>query len=261
MPSAHPTTTITIFAMVAVLSSSPLDAQRVLGQVRDEASGTLVVGAVVTARTSNGEIVAYSLSDDLGEYALLLPDEGTYTFDAQAPGYGLRVAQDVSIGSRLPLLMHFELGPEPFELEGVNAEARARRMVDLELQRVGLGIDDVLEARIVTREEIAKHQASRDIGAILEWQNIAGTKIVRSRNFNTNNSPILCVAQARARTAMGLDRCSLTVLDGNPITLESALDIEPDNVESIVILTPVQATLVYGTTGGGGAVLIFTRTR
>lgn len=252
-------TSLVVITMLGV-NALELAGQRVLGQVRDEATGTLVVGAVVTARASSGDIVAYALTDDLGEYALSLPGHGTYTFDAQSAGYGRRVARDIGVEGELPLLMHFELGPEPIELEGIGAEVRVRRAIEDDLQRVGLSLSDVLEARIVTREEIAEQQSAKDIGAVLEWQNIAGARVVRSHNFNLNSSPILCVAQVRGRSLTG-DRCSLTVLNGNPITLESALDIAPDDVESMVILTPVQATLVYGTTGGGGAVLIYTRTR
>jgi len=249
-----------IVALIQLAATVDSQAQRVLGRVLDETTRTAIVGAVVTAKDQDGDIVAYGISDQIGEYALSLPAFGTYSFDAESIGYGRRIASDILVEDRLPLLMHFELAPRPIEVEGIEAETRRVRPIDLQLQRLGLGANEVDETRIVTREEIAARQTSRDIGAVLEWQNISGTKIVRSQNFSAGNSAILCVAQLRART-MGRDRCSLTVLNGTVIGLDAALMIDPDDLENIVILTPVQATLTFGTAGGGGAVLLYTRMR
>ncbi len=49
------------------------------------------------------------------------------------------------------------------------------------------------------------------------------------------------------------------MLNGVPIPGLQALDVDPETIESMAVLNPTEATVYYGTLGGAGAVLVWTR--
>jgi len=53
--------------------------------------------------------------------------------------------------------------------------------------------------------------------------------------------------------------CALVVWNGQPVSEVTAGSIPPMSLGAIVLLRPQEATLVYGTDGGNGAVLLFTQ--
>ena len=56
-------------------------------------------------------------------------------------------------------------------------------------------------------------------------------------------------------------RCALTVLDGIPVPPDVTESMDPKDLEAIIVLNPVEATLRFETVRGGGAALLFTRVR
>ena len=57
---------------------------------------------------------------------------------------------------------------------------------------------------------------------------------------------------------MGQSYCALIVFNGVPMGGQQALSIDPDAIESIAILAPLEATTFFGTVGGSGAILVWT---
>ena len=252
---------IALTTILAVSWPQSAQAQRALGQVVDAVSRTVVPGTLVTIRDGAGEMVGMAISDARGEYSISLPSTGPFNVSARAPGYQELAAESVRFDVELPTLLHFELDPDPLQLEGIEVELGAETRIARELAWLGLSAMELGE-RMVTRDEIEVRQTARDVGAVLEWQQISGLQIARTENtYGSNGPPMLCAYLARGRTAMGQQRCALTVLDGVPIATDVAEMIDPDNLEAIIILNPVEATQRFGTAAGGGALLLFSRVK
>ena len=114
--------------------------------------------------------------------------------------------------------------------------------------------------RWISREKIEAIPVKLDMGTIIERTSVVGTSVLRPENLTPGSDDIgLCVTFFRARTGVGWGRCALIVLNGIPIARPQALTIDPETIESMAVLQPVEATLFYGTLGGGGAVLVWTR--
>ena len=252
----------TIVVALILLGALPGTAlsQRAIGSVVDESSGALIVGAVITARNAHGDVVGLTTTDARGEYSLRLPQEGPYAFRVQAFGYVEIAASDLDLEPGLPTILRFEVEPEPVQLEGVEVDVAVERRLPAHIEALGLRAAD-LDERLVTREEIAARQSARDYGSVLEWQRIPGVNVARPQNATHGSFRFMCLYQMRGRLANGKDRCSLVVLNGTIIGLDAAAMIDPRDLENIVVLTPVEATRLYGTIAGGGAVLLFTRYR
>ncbi len=251
------------WAIAAAVLAFPADgtAQRALGQIVDQSTRTPVPGALVTVRDNSGELVGMSVSDSRGEYSIDLPHVGPFSVSARSPGYEQVSADGLTFSSDLPTLMHFELDPDPVRLEGITVEVGAETRIARELSILGLRPME-LGDRLVTRAEIEQRQTARDIGAVLEWQQIPGAQVARTENTYGSNGPgMLCVYLARGRTGSGKQRCALTVLDGLPVQPDVVEMLDPADLEAIIVLNPQEATVRFGTLGGGGAVLLITRVR
>jgi hypothetical protein len=87
-------------------------------------------------------------------------------------------------------------------------------------------------------------------GEVISWQGLAGVYVPLGT---------MCVTQQRGRTGAGHGRCALIVLDAAIVPMRWAELIDHHDLEAIVVLDPTEATTFYGTAGGGGAVLLWTR--
>jgi hypothetical protein len=63
----------------------------------------------------------------------------------------------------------------------------------------------------------------------------------------------------RTNSAEAVRRCALVVLNGSLISRERAIMIDPESIEAMAILVPREAATLYGSMGGVGAVLIWTK--
>ncbi len=261
MNPAYVTPAALVALLIAALAPSDTAAQRAIGQVLDQETRTVVAGALVTMRDGGGELVGMAISDGRGEYSIPLPGTGPFDVSTRAPGYREALAAGLMFDPDLPTLLHFELSPDPIQLEGIEIELGAETRIARELAWLGLRAVD-LGDRLVTRDEIEERQTARDIGAVLEWQQIPGARIARTENTYGSNGPgMLCVYLMRGRTAAGRERCALTVLDGIPVQPDVAEMMDPADLEAIIVLNPTEATQRFGTAAGGGAVLLFSRVR
>ena len=236
---------------------SSASSQTILGRVLDQVNEEPIGGVIVALVGSDGEQRLRVLSDSVGRFVLAPPEAGEYVLVTERFGY---------LETRSPLLalsmegeapLELMIIPEPIGLEGLEISVEERAAEELDL--MGLSPNS-LGNRWINRDEIDAIPIKRDMGVILERRAPAGMQIIRPQNLTPGSDNIgLCVAQQRARTATGQGTCSLVVLDGVPISGVQALDIDPDAIESIAILSPIQAVTFYGTLGGSGAVLVWTR--
>ena len=248
---------LVVTTSVAAVTPTPALAQTILGRVLDEVTERPVGGVVVRLVARSGQERTRTLSDSAGRFVVEPPEPGEYLLVTERFGYYETRSPLLALGTEGRAPLDLMVTPEPIGLEGleVSVEERAAE----ELQSMGLSVNS-LGNRWIDREKIEAIPVKRDMGSILERTAQAGLRVNRPENLTMGSDDIgLCVAILRVRTADGGGRCALVVLDGVPITGPGALDIDPDAIESIAILEPIEASTYFGTLGGGGAVLVWTR--
>ncbi|MDA0329258.1 MAG: carboxypeptidase-like regulatory domain-containing protein [Gemmatimonadetes bacterium] len=251
--------TCVVLGLVAILASSTASAvsgQTILGRVLDQVNEAPVAGAIVSLITRDGTERVKVLADSLGRFVLTPPEAGEYVLAASRFGYMDTTSPLLSLGVEGQAPLELMLSPEPFGLEGIEVSVEER--ASEELQSMGLSPNQ-LGNRWIDRKRIEEIPIKIDIGAILERTAQSNILIIRPANLAPGSDDMgLCVSLYRTRS-MGRGHCALVVLDGIPISGVQALDIDPDAVESIAVLEPMQSTTFYGTIGGSGAVLVWTR--
>ncbi len=246
--------------LVGLLTFSALPAsavgQTLLGRVLDQVNEAPIGGVIVSLVGRDGTERVRALSDSIGRFVIEPPEEGEYLLIAERFGYLETRSPLLALGLEGQAPIDLMMVPEPIGLEGL--EISVEEVASEELQSMGLS-PNALGNRWISRDKIDAIPVKRDIGVILERTSQTGMRIIRPENLTTGSDNMgLCVALSRARS-MGRGRCALIVLDGVPISGVQALDIDPSAIESMAVLEPIQATTYYGTIGGAGAVLVWTR--
>lgn len=242
---------------VGLAAAPALHAQTLVGRVLDQVNETAVGGAVVSLVNREGAERAQTVSDATGQFRLTPPEAGEYFLLVNGFGYTETRSPLLALGVEGTAPIDLMIAPEPIGLEGI--EVSVEEMAAEELNAFGLSPRD-LGNRWIDRSRIEAIPVKRDMGTILERTAIANTRIIRPENLTPGSDHMgLCVALTRARTGGGQGTCALIVLNGVPIGGPQALDIDPETIESIAVLQPAEATLYYGTRGGTGAVLVWTR--
>lgn len=249
------TTAVALCLPGFLLTSTPARtaAQVVVGRTTDEAFGSPLGLVAIHLLDTDEDVVGSALSDVSGAYELEIPEDGAYYVYADMLGYQpLRTPLlELSVSRRVTA--DFELRADPIGLEGLEVEVDAMERIERELASFGVRPDAIGE-RFVSPADIARRPTVRDFGYVLQWQSIAGMQIIRSDDlFPRPAQPWICV-RLRPRAD-----CAVMVLNGARVTLVTAYDIPANALRAIVVLTPEESTLLYGTDGGGGAVLLFTR--
>lgn len=259
MNRSAPHFVLAALALAALLLSAPghATAQTIVGQVLDQINEQPVGGVVVSLVGRSGEARVRTLSDSVGRFVLAPPEAGEYLLVTEHFGY---------LETRSPLLalttegqapIELLVAPSPIGLEGleVSVEERAAEQLDI----MGLSAN-ALGRRWIDRRQIDLIQVKRDMGTILEATSQSGIRVVRPENLTMGSENMgLCVSMQRARMAGGRETCALVVLNGVPISGVQALNVDPDAIESIALLVPTEAVTQYGTLGGSGALLVWTR--
>ncbi len=241
---------------VAALAPPALCAQTIVGRVLDDARGSPVAGAVVRLLDRGDHERATAMADSAGRFTLAPPKAGDYVLEAVRLGYERTRSPLLQLheGGSVPL--DLMMTPQPVGLEGleVTVEERAREM---------LGPLGLTPARLGTawmsRAFIDSIQVKNDVGTVLQRRAIPGIYVSHPENQKYATVKTLCVRFERARTGSGADTCALLILNGVHIDSVMALDIDPASLEAIAVLQPMEATTFYGTPGGHGAVLMWTR--
>jgi len=255
-PGRRPELAVLIGLLTFIALPASAVGQTLLGRVLDQVNEAPIGGVIVSLVGRDGTERVRALSDSIGRFVIEPPEEGEYVLVAERFGYLETRSPLLALGLEGQAPIDLMMVPEPIGLEGL--EISVEEVASEELQRMGLS-PNALGNRWISREKIDAIPVKTDMGVILERTSQAGMRIIRPENLTTGSENMgLCVALSRARR-MGRGSCALIVLDGVPISGVQALDIDPSAIESMAVLEPIQATTYYGTIGGSGAVLVWTR--
>lgn len=243
--------------------SAPIAAQSVDGVVLDELTRRAVPHAAVSLLDADGDDRAQTTTDERGRFVMSMPP-GEYRFVVEAVGY--RTLRSVLLRLGLDAVYPLELlvRPEPVEIEGLAVDVDSEEEL---LRSLGLR-PELLGRRVIRREAIAKRQSARDIGEVLEWEAPPGVTVVRLENAaalgiaetrRPSERLDLCVAFPRGTSFDGARQCALFALNGLAVPEDAIAMLDPEDVETIIVLTPPEASLLFGTGAYGGAVMIYTR--
>lgn len=246
-----------IALLVVSLGSAPRPgrAQAIEGRVVDEVRGTALGLAEVRLLTEDMRLVGSTLSDSLGRYGLTAPGPGAHRITADAIGYASLQSPLLSLAEGITYAIDLELRADPVELDALTVEVEALSAIRRDLRMFGVRLE-TLGPRFVGPEEIARRATAGDFAKVLQWQSIPGMRIARTDDLAEPppGPPTVCI-----QLVAGRGHCAAVVLNGAPVTQEAAYMLPTTNPRAIVVLSPDEATLLYGTGHAGGAVLLFTR--
>ncbi|NNL30010.1 MAG: hypothetical protein HKO77_03260 [Gemmatimonadetes bacterium] len=237
----------TISWMLGLAGGAGASAQVATGLVTDESTGVPVPGAEISLLDGSRDVGRRAVSDATGRYTIEAPAPGAYWVTADFLGYTRLESPLLNLEVERTVVVDFELPVDAIELEGLQVEAERDRELRERLRLYGVR-PEALGARWLRRTEIERWPTAEDFGVALRAQAIASVQV--SRGVERGGRPSVCVSYRRGG-------CALIVWNGTPVTPETAALIPPTSLESVVVLTPMEATLSYGTDGGNGAVLLF----
>jgi len=242
-----------LLSLALCAGAGPASAQTLTGRVLEEGRGTPVEGVAVSLLDRNGKHRAGTISDSLGHFTLRPPGAGEYVIEGTRIGYEptrspLLALKDGESTAALDLLMD----PSPIGIAGleVTVDDRAEDL----LQTLGHTPAD-LRNRWLSRATLAALPPTYGPSEAILANGVAGIEVGPSGGVVQG----LCVSFRRAQTFAGGGRCAKIVLNGGPVDAIDAANLSLDEIESIAILTPMDATTFFGGDGGGGVVLIWTR--
>lgn len=235
-----------LLSLGLLLPAAGARAQTISGHVTDQSTGEPVRGAMVSLLNAERDVTRRVVSDAAGRY-VVDAEPGEYWLVADLLGYERLESPLLRLDDDRTVTVDFELPVDAIELEGLEVEAERNEALRRRVRLWGVRPDD-LGTRWVDREQIERWQTAQDFGVALRAQAIPGVQVTRS--FEINGEPDVCV---RIRAG----GCALVVWNGQPVSPETAGLIPPLSLEAMVLLTPMEATLSYGTDGGNGAVLLF----
>lgn len=236
-------------------------AQSIVGRVVDEARGRPIVGAAVALVDEDGDEFSRTITDATGKFVVTPPEAGEYHLAAFSLGYlPVRtplIALTTEGMAEVDLLMQ----PAPIGLEGLEVSVDVSAEAASQLEIAGVSPAQ-LGNRWIDRAAVEAIPVKRDVGSVLEHQQIGGVRIIRPENMVPGSDPLgLCITNQRARTFAGQGRCMMGVVNGIPQSNQALLDLDPETVEAMAVLTPIEGSFMYGAQGEAGVVMIWTRRR
>jgi len=240
-----------LFALSIASASAPAAAQQISGTVTRTGSAEPIADAQVTLVDSTRGLAGYVRTDARGRYVLHAPAPGYYALLARRIGYAPKATSWILFEGRDTIAADLALDQAPVRLSGVTVEAerddlRSRVRRDFGLDPRAFGGKLLTPAMIEPRAT-----SSRNYIDLLATQNVTfirpGDVCVRSIR---PPFPCLMVFVDGMRVAWGEDRA----------VHEGARDmINPNEIESIVVFRPGEATTLFGTGAMGGVVVIYTK--
>lgn len=237
-----------ILLLMAASAPPAASAQTLSGRLLEEGRETPVAGAVIWLVDRDDRRRAEATSDSLGRFLLTPPEAGEYVVEAVRLGYATTRSPLFVMGVDGSVPFEIMMRPLPVGLEGI--EVSVEREAEELLRNFGL-TPATLRNRWIDRGDIDAMGMPGLPKDLIRWQNIAGVWVVEMDP--TQGVPELCVTFRRGTG------CALTVLNGVPISSVEAFYLDPQALEAVAILTPVEATTFFGTGAAGGAVLMWTR--
>ena len=235
------------FIMMCLVQLSFSQRRTLTGVVRDKSTNEPIPGVSILEKgASNGTV-----TNSVGEFTLQVNPESTIrvSFVGMIP-------QDIPIGNQNRMEILLEMGSE--ELGDVVVTALG---IKREKKALGYSVQDM------KGDEIRNANSTNIVSALSG--KIAGAQIINSSGQVGASSTI------KIRGNKSLDGMSqpLFVVDGTPIMNttndartsirtdfgNSAMDIDPANIESISVLKGPSATALYGSRAADGVILITTK--
>lgn len=249
-----------ILALNLVLPTTG-SAQSIVGRVIDEARGRPVVGADVALVDADGDEFSRTITDAGGKFVVTPPEAGEYHLAAFRLGYLPARTPLIALGTEGIAEVDLLMQPAPIGLEGLEVSVDVSEEAAAQLELAGVTPAD-LGNRWIDRAAVEAIAVKRDVGTVLEHQQIGGVRIIRPENIVPGSDPLgLCITNQRARTFTGAGRCMMGVVNGIPQTNEALLDLDPETVEAMAVLTPIEGSFMFGARGEAGVVMIWTRRR
>lgn len=237
-------------ALLAVLLPLAVGAQTIVGTVLEEGSDRPVGSALVSLVGAHGRRTAEALSDAAGRFSLKPGSEGEYVIVASRLGYEEFRSPLLALTREGSVEMDLLMRAMPLGLEGLEVSVESAAV---ELLRSVGHTPSGLGRRWIDRHKIESVTSALRLEDVIRWQGIPGV-LVEYFNQSPALSP-LCVKSTHA----GRAPCALTVLNGVVIDPIEVNQLDPHSIEAIAVLSPSDATTLYGTAASGGAVLIWLR--
>jgi TonB-linked SusC/RagA family outer membrane protein len=238
-----------IVAMLLFVVSSILAQRTITGTVTDVGGETLIGANVVVKGTTTG-----TTTDFDGKYSIKVP-EGSNTLVFSYTGYA---SQEVELGASDVVDVQMS--------EGVMLENVVVTALGIQREKKTLGY----ASQEVGGEEVAKVKDANFINSLSG--KVAGVDIRRSNEMGGSSNVIV-----RGYKSLTGNNQALFIVDGIPISNSNtnttnqqtgrggydfgnaAMDINPDDIESINVLKGAAATALYGSRAANGVVLIVTK--
>lgn len=235
--------------LLLALLFTDVHCQTLVGTTADAVTGRGVSNASIALVDVGGVHRAAAISDSLGRFTLVPPTDGEFTIEATRIGYEPTRSPLLALVTSGTAAIDIEMTPSPVGLDGLGVivEAQAGEF----LATIGL-TPAAMRGRWVDRDELDAMETPGLLKDVLRWQNVAGLTVTEMDP--TQRLPYLCVSLGR-----GTRGCAAVYLDGARIPLDQAFFIDPRDLEAIAVLTPMEAATFYGTDGGSGVVVMWTR--
>lgn len=235
--------------LVFFVVGSAMAQRTVTGTVTDESGETLIGASVQVKGTTSGTVTDFD-----GNYSVTVPADGkvlvySYTgFNAQEIELGASNIVDVKMS------------------EGVTLNAAVVTALGIKRDEKSLGY----AAQTVSGDEVTKAKDANFINSLSG--KVAGVDIKRSSQMGGSSNVVI-----RGTKSLYGSSQALFVVDGTPISNEisntddqqtgrggydfgnAAMDINPEDVESITILRGAAATALYGSRAANGVILVTTK--
>lgn len=252
------------FCLPAVLFAcaiwaSLLSAQTLRGKLVDEKTGEPVTGVALTLLDSNGKPLQQSRSDSGGTFVLSAASAGTYSFRTQRMGYKSDSSPPLPLRNGETLEFDFLMTAVPVPLSEQRITARRQYVKGLDSKTIS--------GRMIRRRDFEELlPGARDVTEIIRWQNIPGVHVQLLADRES------CLRLTRERAAVGNvgGVGGETLFSDDPVArgcmevyvndarVMSLQDIDPQSVETIVVLKPGEAGALFGTGAARGVLLIYT---
>lgn len=221
------------------------------GRVVDYVSGNPVEGALVSVLGTDSE----ALTDSVGHFIMDDLPPGRHLVVTEGLGYAQRT-DSVTIFSQETVEIEVRMATEAVELEGMVVTARSR------FGRTSLAMD-AKRADFITRKEIEPLLPRvQHAGDLLRLMNVPGLSIrqITITDVTGVTVPGLCIEVSRR---FGGDRCNQAAVYVNDVRMpypdQILMDLDPNVIERIEVISPIDAQFQFGGSGANGVIAIYTR--
>ena len=223
-----------------------------VGKVMDYTSREPLGGALVSVIGTP----VRQVTDEEGNFVLDGIPPGRHLVSTQYLGYEART-DSVTVFSQETVDIEVRMTTQALEVEGLVVTARTR------FGRTSVAVDK--RADVITRTEIEPLLPRvRNMADLLRGMNTPGLRIseVMMADASGVMIPGVCVEVGR-RTTRNAQGCNAAAVFVNDVIMpypdQVLASLDPNSIERIEVLTPIDAQFQFGTAAANGAVLIYTR--